>query len=903
MDFLRFDPTHKVLICTSCGYALPPNAVDTHLQSAHKGQLSLAERKDYLQIVRTMDFEAPELVKHKSIPPSSPPIPYLTLCFNGIACQLCDSQPYVCCNEKSMREHLKDIHHWTSGEKGGRPTKASQVAHAAFGTPFSKVTTSPVACQTFFRSNFFRFFIVTPVKDTTPQITLANLQGESNLPSLGDQIALQLAQKFNAAKPALLGHDRHYTQVSPWLDTTQWARYTHGHNLHQAARLIHLPDSYQQAGSTIAQTVDPTDYHLPIILDSLDRIIEQARLSLQEGQVNVFDQHRVNGFLSRRSAHRPLLYKMKDNTYKTYKKVWKQLLCFLYRLVWQRQPPALHCCLTAAQTVALSSAVERAAEVMQLQEDGETGESMADQIQALDQATLLLCIALLDHALHKDIYDSVIVGFFAVLGIRKDGCFSEAVNYTTHLSAFIKIAQLLVVQRSVLAVELDEVDHVADILDVMQDRFMVYGTRSPMNWAQKLRTYGKKIQDTTTSLGHIIWTDDGERLTYKDFEVTMTDLKSFVAKQVSLAQQQLHDLLLIHKEEDRESVAPKFNLRSLKDDPSIGEPGWNFLKHVENTALHGYEDWLLNRVIKTDWLRDEFLENEQGAKWKKKAVYRYLKQVDSFLERLLLIVHIAGGQPSRGTELTSLQFCNSNHGIRRSIFIENGLVSFVTFYHKGYSIQGSTKIIHRYLPREISELVIYYLWLVLPFAQRLQMLALDKSFYSISTPFLWGSEFKDDHISPWPSSRLSDVISREFQIHLNTSAKIQVWRHSVIAITRRHLKQGKFKKDYDLGQTPTWADKQSCHTTSVAGAIYARGIEEAPGHVASARAEYRQISREWHSWLGFALYLSSRASTSELLTAIDSSRAGSRLPAKRNALEELSSNQSQRQRIDLDKYN
>lgn len=80
----------------------------------------------------------------------------------------------------------------------------------------------------------------------------------------------------------------------------------------------------------------------------------------------------------------------------------------------------------------------------------------------------------------------------------------------------------------------------------------------------------------------------------------------------------------------------------------------------------------------------------------------------------------------------------------------------------------------------------------------------------------------------------------------------------------------------------------------MAGAIYARGIEEAPGHVASARAEYRQISREWHSWLGFALYLGSRASASELPTAVDSSKAGARLPGKRKVLEELSSNKTQR---------
>lgn len=39
--------------------------------------------------------------------------------------------------------------------------------------------------------------------------------------------------------------------------------------------------------------------------------------------------------------------------------------------------------------------------------------------EKLDEACLLLCIALLDHPLHSNIYNSVIVGFLAVLGINK----------------------------------------------------------------------------------------------------------------------------------------------------------------------------------------------------------------------------------------------------------------------------------------------------------------------------------------------------------------------------------------------------------------------------------------------------------------------------------------------------
>jgi hypothetical protein len=104
---------------------------------------------------------------------------------------------------------------------------------------------------------------------------------------------------------------------------------------------------------------------------------------------------------------------------------------------------------------------------------------------------------------------------------------------------------------------------------------------------------------------------------------------------------------------------------------------------------------------------------------------QYLRRVDGFLERLLLLVHIISGQPARGTELLNVRLSNSLHGIRHNIFIEDSFVSFVTFYHKGYSISDSTKIIHRYLSRKVSELLVYYVWLVRPFCNQLSLLALD----------------------------------------------------------------------------------------------------------------------------------------------------------------------------------
>jgi hypothetical protein len=81
------------------------------------------------------------------------------------------------------------------------------------------------------------------------------------------------------------------------------------------------------------------------------------------------------------------------------------------------------------------------------------------------------------------------------------------------------------------------------------------------------------------------------------------------------------------------------------------------------------------------------------------------------------------------------------------------MVSTVTTYHKGYSTTGSTKIIHRYLPKEVGELLVYYLWLVRPFYRKLKLLSLRKT--DRPSPFLWA---KEECIEPWGSSKLSAML-------------------------------------------------------------------------------------------------------------------------------------------------
>jgi hypothetical protein len=123
------------------------------------------------------------------------------------------------------------------------------------------------------------------------------------------------------------------------------------------------------------------------------------------------------------------------------------------------------------------------------------------------------------------------LSFLAVIGIDEspDGVFRGPLSYSPDLSKFVKMAQMLVVQRSVVAVEEGEVEYPSYMLDEMRDRFMVRGSWTAFDWACRLRSYAKKVVSNITSLGHIAWLEDGSLVTYKDIGFSMDVLRNFIA--------------------------------------------------------------------------------------------------------------------------------------------------------------------------------------------------------------------------------------------------------------------------------------------------------------------------------------------------------------------------------------
>jgi hypothetical protein len=859
MDLFEFQQPYNVLICRKCKYCVRPtaSALTTHLCSKHKSHpdVRLRDRVGGAAcIARLISKSFPGAVDPKQTPipypaSTSPPIPGLSL-HSGLKCSKCPKIMTTSLHaENTMSRHFQ-IHRTVRNTRGGRHIPLQHLYEN--GNPIF----THVHCQRFFATGpQSSYFEVTPEPNEHAAVDHPVVQENRRRAALPREVLLRelINTELDSSQRALeadLGDCQGTTiatEVDPWLDATRWQQLFANVPLLKAAPLGHMP----------APNLEPD---LCVLAESVDRLVDQAHAAVCEDKVGFFDQFRINSFINgstSRASEKALMVNLRKESYRAYKYTWKRLLCFVCRTSYagdHGQTFFLPHQYTAVQLTCIREATKQAMELC---------EGQNKDLRALDRATLLLCIALLDHPLRGSVFESPIVVFLAVLGIdeKNAGAFHSAATYSPVLSKFIKISQMLVIQRAVMAAEDGDVEYPADMLDDLRGRFLVQGSRSPFNWAYKQRQVARKIASNTTGTGFIIWTEDCQRVAYHDISLTMGDLRAFVATQVNLAQRDLEGLLTLHEEESRREVVPLLQLYKLEDNHANNQGGWSFLNDTRNAGAlrcgkSGAGQWLMDRVIENEWLSDEFLylgKNSQ-IQWQKKRVEEYFQEVELFLERLLLLVHITSGQPARGTEMLTLRHTNTSHGHHRSIFIENGLVGTVTSYHKGYNVTGTLKIIHRYLPKEVSELLVYYLWLVLPFWQKLEVLVYKRK--EPPSPYLWPKK-----VGSWDSSRLSKVLSREATLHLKIpNLNIRMYRHIAIAISRQHLKCGGFKRDYGPPEGGIY-DQQAAHESLFAGAVYARGAEEAPGHVKAKRLQYRLVSREWHTFLGFQVGLGARKRT------------------------------------------
>ena len=104
--------------------------------------------------------------------------------------------------------------------------------------------------------------------------------------------------------------------------------------------------------------------------------------------------------------------------------------------------------------------------------------------------------------------------------------------------------------------------------------------------------------------------------------------------------------------------------------------------------------------------------------WHIWRVRRYIRKIDTFLKLLLFMVYTIVGQPARGTKIILCWY--QNRLLQDwNVFIIDRQVVFITRYYKLQSLINAPKVIPRFLPQRVGQLVALYLAYVLPFQERL----------------------------------------------------------------------------------------------------------------------------------------------------------------------------------------
>ncbi|KAJ6436473.1 FunK1 protein kinase [Purpureocillium lavendulum] len=246
--------------------------------------------------------------------------------------------------------------------------------------------------------------------------------------------------------------------------------------------------------------------------------------------------------------------------------------------------------------------------------------------ERIDRLCLTMAVSWLDHQFKESHYDSTPISGLAVMGIRDDGGWVEAVNYTPVYSAVIKVARKLVVYDSYLTRE-DEVAELTRTMDEQDAReeatsiftivhkkvqrfMMVTSSRpaalpTPMDWIFGSRTYGMFIRYNTAAGGTIDW--DGDSIKHRKIKFTM-DTGGDSAESLALQRPTARDLRrLVDKAVDHSSSDAGRSSRRLKSTLESLQSEVELLRYgnrgLRETIIHEKQGRQCGKTLK-DYLFD-----------------------------------------------------------------------------------------------------------------------------------------------------------------------------------------------------------------------------------------------------------------------------------------------------------
>jgi hypothetical protein len=276
-----------------------------------------------------------------------------------------------------------------------------------------------------------------------------------------------------------------------------------------------------------------------------------------------------------------------------------------------------------------------------------------------------------------DTFKSTILHFLAVLGIDEETKrLRQANDFSYILAGIVYCIRVIAVEVILPSGEREDQGAEDDErFKRTRDDFLADGTYSVMSKALSILAYGKSIAMNHGNAGSISWSLDRAEMSYKGRPIDVARFGSMVRGVVEEAEDRLWKDLMWATQAQRFEIP----LDKLQDDVTWTRRGVSFVDNANN-GLQDKREWMIKRTLAD--VRGRKMRKQ--GEWSRLVVRKYLRKVDLFRELLLFCVHVTGGQPARGTEITSIRFRNGFQQ-DRNVFAIQGHMVVVTRYHKSQS--------------------------------------------------------------------------------------------------------------------------------------------------------------------------------------------------------------------------
>lgn len=217
------------------------------------------------------------------------------------------------------------------------------------------------------------------------------------------------------------------------------------------------------------------------------------------------------------------------------------------------------------------------------------------------------------------------------------------------------------------------------------------------------------------------------------------------------------------------------------------------------------------------------LDDSPGGPWcqengrlRNKEVTAWLQQAHQASKLIMALAHLSGGMPARGTEAVSLRYVNCGPVVR-NVYFTRGQALLLATYGKQSATQGRNIVIGRFLPRELSCALFFFLAKIRVMECDLAAALGDTDRSTTGTTYLFTG----------PAGQVSsDTFCRSFASTLRKlsgqTIGIRDYRQAVRAFTRRLLPSERVQ--YIDGFC-----EQMGHSSNTANSSYARDDWSIPG--------------------------------------------------------------------------